>query len=362
VRVAALLALLAIAASAAAAAPRPGYELRRVARAVGPVLVVAAPGERGTLYVVERRGLVRVLAGGRLRAAPFVDLRGTVSTAGERGLLSLAFAPDYATSRRAYALYTDRGGDVVLAELRAEGGRATLTRTLVTVPHGDSLYHNGGHVGFGTDGRLYASVGDGGYLGRTPDPNGNSQNLDVLLGKLFRLDIEATDPRPELVAYGLRNPWRWSFDPATGDLLIGDVGWNGAEEVNVLPRGESGLVNFGWSVFEGRRRRSTHVQLNPRGRLVPPALTYATHIRGNCSIVGGHVYRGRAVRTLHGRYVYGDYCTGRIWSVRIAGGRASGNRVEPVRVPRLVSFGEDAAGELYAVSLGGAVYRVVARR
>jgi glucose/arabinose dehydrogenase len=354
--------LLAIPASTAGGASSPGYELRRVARAVGPVLVVAAPGEAGTLYVVERRGLVRTLVRGRLRPTPFLDIRGTVSTAGERGLLSLAFPPDYGTSRRAYALYTDRGGDVTLTELRVESGRATTARVLAVAPHGDSLYHNGGHLAFGPDGRLYLSIGDGGYLGRTPDPNGNSQNLDVLLGKLARVDPDRADARPEVVAYGLRNPWRFSFDRSTGDLLIGDVGWNGAEEVNLLPRGETELVNFGWSVYEGRRRRSTDVVLDGRGRLAFPLLTYLTHVRGNCSIVGGYVYRGRALRALRGRYVYGDYCTGRIWSVRIAAGRASDNRVEPVRVPRLVSFGEDAAGELYAVSLGGAVYRFVPRR
>jgi glucose/arabinose dehydrogenase len=325
------------------------------------VLVVSAPGEAGALYVVERRGLVRVLAGGRLRATPFLDVRAVVSTGGERGLLSLAFAPDFASSRRAYVLYTDRAGDVTVAEVGVDSGRAMVTRTLVRVPHGDSLYHNGGHLAFGRDGRLYASVGDGGYLGRDPDPHGNAQNLDVLLGKLVRIDVGASEPALELVAYGLRNPWRWSFDRATGDLVIGDVGWNGTEEVDVLPAGEPGLVNFGWSVYEGRRRRNTVVELNERGRLVFPALTYLTHVRENCSIVGGYVYRGPAIARLRGRYVYGDYCTGRVWSVRLAGGRATGNRLEPFRVPRLVSFGEDARGELYAVSLGGAVYRFARR-
>ena len=360
-RAVALICVLAAAASASAATA-PGYELRRVARGLtGPVLVTAAPGEPGMLYVVERRGLVRTLAGGRLAATPFLDLRATVSTAGERGLLSLAFPPDYTSTRRAYVQYTDRAGDVVVAELRVDAGRATPARTLVRVPHGDSLYHNGGHVAFGRDGRLYASVGDGGYFGRDPDPHGNSQNLDVLLGKLFRIDVAAPEPTPDLVAYGLRNPWRWSFDRTTGDLLIGDVGWNGVEEVDVLPAGESGLVNFGWSVYEGRRRRQTEVALDGRGRLAFPALTYSTHTRGNCSIVGGYVYRGQAVSRLRGRYVYGDYCTGRIWSTWIADGRATGTRLEPVRVPRLVSFGEDGSGELYAVSLGGSVYRFARR-
>ena len=359
-RLIALVSVLALAA-AAPAAMTPPYQLRPALRGLaGPVLVVSAPGEASTLYVVERRGVVRAVVRGRLQTTPFLDLRSAVSTPGERGLLSLAFPPDYASSRRAYVLYTDRAGDVTVGEVEVTGGRAAPTRTLVRVPHGDSLYHNGGHLGFGRDGRLYVSVGDGGYLGRLPDPNGNSQNLDVLLGKLFRLDVKAADPQPELVAYGLRNPWRWSFAP-DGDLVVGDVGWNGAEELNVLPRGETGLVNFGWSVYEGRKRRDTDVALNDRGRLVFPALTYLTHIRNNCTIVGGYVYRGRAVRSLRGRYVYGDYCSGRIWSVRLAGGRATGNRVEPVRVPSLVSFGVDAAGELYAVSVRGTVYRFSAR-
>jgi glucose/arabinose dehydrogenase len=225
------------------------------------------------------------------------------------------------------------------------------------VPHAESPYHNGGQVAFGPDGLLYVSVGDGGYLrdgaNLIPDPHGNAQNLDVLLGKIFTIDIDRRSPRAEIVAYGLRNPWRFSFDPPSGDLIIGDVGYNSWEEIDVLEAGE-GLANFGWSAYEGRQRRSSTV--SGRGRLVPPALTYARAGR-NCSVIGGYVYRGRAVPTLRGRYVFGDYCGGKIWSIRIRGGRAYGRRLEPVRVPSLASFGEDGSGELYAVSLEGTVFR-----
>lgn len=183
----------------------------------------------------------------------------------------------------------------------------------------------------------------------------------MLLGKLFRLDVRASSPQPDIVAYGLRNAWRFSFAP-NGDVVIGDVGWNTAEEIDVLRSG-SGLVNFGWSVYEGRGARAGAVPaLNPQGRLVAPAFTYRTRFAGNCAITGGYVYRGRAVPSLRGRYVFGDYCGGTVWSVRLANGVASGLRVEPVRVPDLVSFGEDARGELYAVSRRGGVYRFAARR
>ena len=250
---------------------------------------------------------------------------------------------------------------MTIAEYRARNGRVdpSTERALVRVPHRDSPYHNGGQLQFGPDGKLYVGVGDGGYLdgpaGLIPDPRGNAQSLDVLLGKIFRLDVGAAAPEPEIVAYGARNPWRFAFGPS-GDLIVGDVGWNTAEEIDVVPV-DAGLVNLGWSVYEGRRQRPNGGPLNTAGRLVGPALTYATGRNRNCSIIGGYVYRGRAVPRLRGRYVFGDYCSGRIWSVRLTGGSATDRRLEPVKVLALNSFGEDAAGELYAVSFEGAVYR-----
>jgi glucose/arabinose dehydrogenase len=351
------------------AAPSPsGYRLALVARSLtGITGVVAAPGSPTRLYVVQRRGLVRVLEGGRVRSAPFLDLRGRVALAGEQGLLSLAFDPSFASTGLVYVFYTRRArGELTIAEYRATPLQAdpATARTLVTIEHPDGPFHNGGQLAFGPDGRLYAAAGDGGYIFDAPrprpDPNGNSQNLGVLLGKVFSLDPRAATTRPEIVAYGLRNPWRFAFQPGTGDLIIGDVGYNLTEEVDVLRAGTARPVNFGWSVYEGRqRRRSAEVPLNPAGPLVWPAVTYG-HLRGNCSITGGYVYRG-SVRRLRGRYIFGDFCSGRIWSVVLRGGRASGLRVEPVRIRGVTTFGEDARGELYAGTLSGRLFRFARR-
>ena len=341
-----------------AAAPR----VRVVARGLGGTVFVTAPtSEANRVYVVQRNGLVRVLDRGRLQARPFADLRARTNLGGERGLFSIAFSPNYERDRLLYACLTDREGAVTIVELREVGGRATVVRTLLRVPHEDSPYHNGGQLAFGPDGMLYAGLGDGGYRGPQPDPHGNSQNLDVLLGKLIRLAPGTPAPRAEIVAYGLRNPWRFSFDPATRDLVIPDVGWISSEEINVLRAGTTGLVNFGWSTYEGRRqrRRGEAVALNPAGRLIWPVYTYLTGAAGNCSIIGGYVYRRGRVARLRGRYVFGDYCSGRIWSARLAQNRISGLRLEPFRIRGLTSFGVDARGDLYAMSLSGVVYRFV---
>jgi glucose/arabinose dehydrogenase len=360
--------LLGCAAGAAGApdAAKPAFVLKRVAKGLRqPLHVTSAPGEPGRLYVVLRPGTVRVLERGRLRPGFFLDLRRRVQTFGEMGLLSIAFHPNYASNGLVYAFFNDQGDEkwVTVVEYHVRNGQVdpASERVLARVSHQDSPYHNGGQLEFGPDGRLYVAVGDGGYLtegGLQPDPHGNAQNLGVLLGKIFRLDVGASAAVPEIVAYGLRNPWRFSFAPG-GDMIIGDVGWNRAEELDVLPAA-SGLVNFGWSVYEGRATRPGAGPLNNAGRLIGPALTYRTGRKGNCSITGGYVYRGRVAR-LRNRYVFGDYCSGRIWSVRVADGRASGRRLEPVKLPGLASFGEDLAGELYAVSIRGGLYRFARR-
>ncbi|HEV2901716.1 MAG TPA: PQQ-dependent sugar dehydrogenase [Gaiellaceae bacterium] len=361
----ALVALVLVAFGAEAAltresAPRPALRLIPVATFRAPVHATAPRNERGRLYVVERAGRIRVVAARRVLSPPFLDIRRLVGVGGERGLLSAAFHPDHAANGLLYVAYTARiSGAVTVAEYRRVGARvdAASERVLVSVPHEHGPFHNGGQLAFGPDGLLYVGVGDGGYAGQSPDPDGNSQNRNVLLGKLFRLDPSAANPQPELVAYGLRNPWRFSFDRASGDLYLADVGWRTNEEVNHLAAGSTGLVDFGWSVYEGRRRRSTTVERDPAGRLVFPVHTYPTNIADNCSITGGFVYRGRAVERLRGRYVFGDYCSGRIWSLIVRGGRAPRARLEPVRARDLVSFAEDAAGELYAVTLTGRIYR-----
>ena len=361
----AALMLVSLTGSTFAEAKTAPYGLRLVAKGLRePTYVARAPGDASRLYIAQRNGLVRTLLRGKLAGAAFLDLRSQTSSEGERGLLSIAFHPQYAQNRRLYVFYTSRDGAITIVEYTARSGRADASsaRTLVRVAHPDSPYHNGGQLVFGADGRLYAGIGDGGYLGLggtgpgRPDPHGNSQNLEVLLGKIFSLDVDAASPAPRLVAYGLRNPWRFSFAPG-GDLVIGDVGYNTSEEIDVLPASARQPVNFGWSVYEGRtRRRDAEVALNETGELLSPALTYATGAGHNCAITAGYVYRGSVPR-LRGRYVFGDYCSGRIWSVVLRSGRATGKRLEPVKVPSLASFAEDARGELYAVSLLGRVFR-----
>lgn len=337
-------------AAGALAAPAAGPRLVQVVEGLdSPVFVTQAPGEPGRLYVVEQGGLVKVVSGGRVRST-FLDVRGLVVSGGEQGLLGLAFPPDYRRSRFVYANFSaKRDGATIVARFRVSGGRA-LPATRVTLLRVPQPYanHNGGHLAFGPDGRLWVGLGDGGSAG---DPENRAQNPDTLLGKLFRLDVATRKPTPDVVGIGLRNPWRYSFDRATGDLWIGDVGQNRFEEIDVLRRGASGLVNFGWDVFEGLSAYESKA-LGP-GRLVKPVAVYS-HDDG-CSVTGGYVYRGRAVPSLRGRYLFGDYCARTIWSMPAGGGAP---RVEPISTPALVSFGQDLAGELYVVSHEGRVYRI----
>jgi glucose/arabinose dehydrogenase len=317
-----------------------------------PVHVAAPRTERGRLYIVEKTGRIRVFENGRLRAAPFLNLRGQVSTGSEQGLLSVAFHPRYASNRRFFVNYTDVNGDTRVVEYRSNG-RTALPRTrrqwlFVEQPYGN---HNGGQIAFGPDGLLYVGMGDGGAGG---DPENHAQNMGSLLGKLLTINVDRAGSRPQIVALGLRNPWRFSFDRANGDLYIGDVGQNAVEEIDYAPRRSPGLENYGWDVYEGRSRYEDK-ELGT-GTLVQPIAEYP-HSQG-ISVTGGFVYRGRAVRALRGRYIYGDFGSGTIWTLRVAGGRASAPRRESIRVDALASFGEDAAGELYAASLNGTVYRV----
>jgi glucose/arabinose dehydrogenase len=278
-------------------------------------------------------------------------------------MFSLAFHPAFSTNGLVYVCYTERSGAVVVAEYRSSGDRAVpeSARVLVRVPHGDSPYHNGGQLAFGRDRLLYVGIGDGGYIRPefTPDPHENAQNLTVLLGKIFSLDVSLPNPQARLVAYGLRNPWRFSLHPRANAFVVADVGWNQSEEIDYLRLDRGRLINFGWSVYEGRGPSGLASSLNRTGELTVPIRTYESGVNRNCSITGGYVYRG-SVRGLRGRYLFGDYCSGRIWSVRIVNGRALGHRREPITIPGLASFGEDARGELYAISIGRSrVYQIV---
>jgi glucose/arabinose dehydrogenase len=346
------------ASTSAAAEPSPssGRSLALVEIASGldaPVHAAAAPGEPGRLYVVERAGRIRVLEGGRVLARSFLDISEHVTSGGEQGLLSVAFHPDYAENRLFYVDYTDLRGDTRVVEFRAvDGGKPTKVRELLHV-HQPYANHNGGQLAFDRDGLLYVGMGDGGSGG---DPENVAQDLGSRLGKLLRIDVDRPGAGWEIVAYGLRNPWRFSFDRATGDLWLGDVGQSAVEEVDYLPAGDVGsLVNFEWDVFEGTHGYEDK-EPNDAGRIVAPIAEYS-HEEG-CSITGGFVYRGEDVPWAQGRYFYGDYCSGLLWSLKRAGDGATVRRLRP-KVPALSSFAEDGSGELYVLTLDGTVYRLV---
>jgi glucose/arabinose dehydrogenase len=352
---------------------RPGLRLRRVGTFEDPVHVTAPPGARRGLFVVEQGGRVRVVRRGRVLPRPFLDVSDRVSSGGERGLLSLAFAPDYARSGRFYVYYTNRAGDTRLVEYeRASRNRADPgSARLVLAQDQPEPNHNGGLLLFGPDDRLYVGLGDGGGAGDRHGPRGNAQDLGTLLGKILRIDprpaggrryaVPRSNPfagragaRGEIFAYGLRNPWRFAFDPRSGDLVIGDVGQSEVEEISIARRPGA---NLGWRPFEGSRRYTP-------GESAPGHVRPAVerlHSAGHCSITGGLVVRDPMLAALRGRYVFGDFCTGRIESARLRDGRARDVRRTRLRVEALSSFGEDGRGRAYAVSLSGPVFRLVPR-
>ncbi len=356
-------------------------KLVQVGRFSAPVYVAAPAGDRRRFFVVEQPGRILVVKDGATLARPFLDIRSLVSFGGERGLLSMAFPPDYATSGRFYVYYTARSpsGALTIAEFRSSPGAdradAATRRTILSISHPRGN-HNGGQLQFGPDGYLWIGTGDGGGAG---DPDLNGQKLDSLLGKLLRIDPRAgtgaaaytvpTDNpfvgqagrRAEIWSYGLRNPWRFSFDRQTGDLTIGDVGQGSWEEIDFSPTsaGRGRGANFGWGCWEGRHvfdDNSNRPGCSPRPSQVPPAAEYS-HSRG-CSITGGYVVRDPTLPALAGRYVYGDYCRAPLWSVRLQAPDAQDDRRLGLDVPGLSSFGEDACGRVYAISGDGPVYRL----
>jgi glucose/arabinose dehydrogenase len=355
------------------AAKAKGVKLHRVGSFSDPVYVAAPPGDRSRLFVVEQAGRIRILHDGHKLSRPFLDISRSVSSGGERGLLSMAFAPDYKSSGIFYVYFTGTNGDVRVQQLHRSSGSADVAdagsrRDVIRVPHSAFTNHNGGQLQFGPDGDLYVGIGDG---GSENDPNRNGQKLSTLLAKLLRIrpraaggyDVPASNPfahrsgaRGEIWAYGLRNPYRFSFDRKTGDLTIGDVGQDAFEEVDFARRGGGGAgrgANYGWSVFEGFSRfRSGTAPGHVKPVLAP------SHRAGFCALIGGYVVRDKALKSLYGRYVYGDNCNPRIYSARLSSGHAKGNHATGLRVGGLSSFGEDAAGRVYATSLGGGVYRL----
>ena len=347
---AATLASLSLACVAGAAPQRAEFKPRAVASGFSqPIYVTGAKGEPGRLYVVEQGGAIHVLDKGRRRTAPFLDIRSLVTAGGEQGLLGFAFHPSYPKVRKLYVQYTARDSSTRVVEYRSNGTTALprSARLLFSSrdPYGN---HNGGMLAFGPNGRLYFTMGDGGSGG---DPENRSQNMKSLFGKLLSLNVATKGLRIE--ALGLRNAWRFSFDRANGDLYLGDVGQGAIEEIDWTPAKSPGLENYGWDVYEGRSTFEDK-PLGP-GKLVGPIAQY-THDDG-CSVTGGYVYRGSNA-SLRGRYIYGDYCSGLVWSFKLAGGKATGSRREAFKIASLTSFGEDTAGELYAVSHGGTIYRL----
>jgi len=344
-----------------------------------PVFVTAAPGDDDRLFVVEQGGLIRVVREGVLLDEPFLDLTSLVVAQGEQGLLGLAFHPFYASNRWFFVSYTDVNGDTRVERYSVSNdpdradAESWLEILYVEQPFEN---HNGGMIDFGPrDGRLYVGLGDGGGTG---DPGDNAQDPGTLLGSVLRIDVEqsttsrpyrvplgnpfvgAAGVRPETWVYGLRNPWRFSFDPVTGDLYIADVGESEREEVSVQPGSSGGGENYGWPIMEGSRCFRPPAGCTTTG-LVRPAYDYG-HDEG-CSVTGGYVYRGGEIPELQGRYLFADYCGGWIRSFALEGGVARDVRDHSAELDAgggIVSFGRDNDGELYVIT-DGEVYRIVPR-
>jgi len=362
---------------AASVEPAEGaVRLQKIGSFDSPVYVTSPPADNSRLFVVEQGGTVRVVKGGKPLSTPFLDVSDKITTGSEQGLLSIAFPPDYASSGRFYVFYTDNDGDEAVVEYRrrsedvADPGSARLLMKVAD----PETNHNGGLLLFGPDDHLYIGIGDGGGAGDQHGARGNAQSLGTLLGKILRIDPRASGSRPytipsdnpfvnrpgaksEIYSYGLRNPWRFSFDRSTGDLTIGDVGQNEVEEIDFVRKGKGRGANFGWRPFEGRARYAPGE--SAPGHVKP--VIAQSHGAGNCSITGGVFVRDRGV-SLYNRYVFGDFCKGRIYKAKLRRGKASGVKPTKLKVSSLSSFGEDARGRVYAVSLDGPVYRIAARR
>jgi glucose/arabinose dehydrogenase len=344
--------------------------LTRIADVAQPVSVVMRPGDDATLYIVEKGGRLRAWRQGALVDTPLLDISGQVSRGTEQGFLDAAFAPD---GRHLYVDYTDTNGDSNVDEyaVGADGAVDTASRRRVLFQPQPFANHNGGEVLFGPDGYLYIGLGDGGAAG---DPDRNGLDLGTWLAKILRIDPRANgdqayrvpadnpfvgraDAKPEIWSYGLRNPWRFSFDAATGDLWIGDVGQNEVEEVDraTVASGAGKGVNYGWSAFEGDRRYNDD---QPTQGAVAPVYTY-THDDGSCSITGGFVYRGTAVAALVGAYLYADLCQDGPRAIEVAGdGGLSGPIILSDSPSSITGFGEGPGRELFVCSFDGAVFRI----
>lgn len=344
-----------------AASPEPApahhFDVERIATGLDrPTFVGAAPGDPEALWVLEQAGRVVRIVGEEGTLA--LDLGDRVRTGTEQGLLGLAFDPAFATNRRLFLHWSDPAGDTRVAEFRARADGRSIepdpVRELLFVDQPEEN-HNGGQLAFGPDGRLYLGLGDG---GGAFDPERRAQDPASLLGKVVAVDVDAEVPRWEVVLTGLRNPWRFSFDPALAEVWVADVGQDRVEEVNrVRLEVDEAPKNLGWSAYEGRQRLVGHEVVGP-GELVFPVATYS-HDEG-CSVTGGFVYGGASLPDLVRRYVYGDFCAGTLWSLSgTPEGGAVDVRREEAKVPQLTHIGEDGDGEVVFASAAGSIYRAV---
>lgn len=355
-----------------------GVALKQIGSFESPTYVTGAPGASELLFVVEQPGRVMVMRGGR-RAGTFLDIRGLVQSGGEEGLLSIAFPPDYARSRRFYAYYTDNAGDLQVDEFRRRSATRAARgsqRSVIRIPHPVNSNHNGGQLQFLGD-LLFLGTGDGGAGG---DPPNNAQNKESLLGKLLRIDPRASNGQPytvpgdnpfvgragrdEIYSYGLRNPYRFSFDTTGSDqprIAIADVGQDRFEELDYTTVADANRANFGWDAFEGKSRYKGDESGTPDpGGTTKPIMAYGRG-GGNCTIIGGYVVGDPRLPSLRGRYVYADFCAGKLRSLVPSLRRARDDRPLGLKVPFPTSFGEDTFGRVFVASLEGPVYRLVSR-
>ena len=319
-----------------------------------PTLVTHAADPR--LFVLEQPGTIKIIADGKVLPTPFLNIQSIVnSSANERGLLGLAFHPKFKENKIFFVHYSDLKGDTSIARYKVsnDANRADPNSGEIILQIAQpASNHNGGHLVFGPDGLLYIGMGDGGGQG---DTRGNAQSNASLLGKMLRLNVDTPNPKPEVWAKGLRNPWRYSFDRATGDLYIGDVGQNIWEEIDYVKAPmPKGVLNFGWNIMEGNH---VYKSAATNDTLIAPIAEYDHGVSGGCSITGGYVYRGKEIPELNGLYFYGDYCTGFVWSLRQTQGKWQNDLFLQTRF-RISSFGEDASGELYLVDHSGAIHKL----
>ncbi len=320
----------------------------------------------GRMFIVEQAGRIRVAENGQLNETPFLNINNEVGSAGnEQGLLGLAFHPNFKDNPYFYVNYTDNNGNTVIARFQANGNTADPNSEKILLQVDQPFAnHNGGEITFGPDGYLYIGLGDGGSQG---DPNGNGQNTDVLLGKILRLDVDHGEPytipndnpfingggRPEVWAYGFRNPWRFSFDKLNNDLYIADVGQNTWEEIDHVPAGQGGGLNFGWNYYEGLH---PYAGEPPAGvNITMPVVEYS-HAEGGCAVTGGYVYRG-SMSEWNGIYLYGDFCTGIIWGLINSNGGWQ-HQVLFDSSALITTFGQDPSGEIYLADRRGTIYRL----